>query len=71
MPGIVLNADCIVSVCCAEAPSDIYHRESAGVTRGQGQVPRVRLGSRLKCSEKLHTAARDEKYNNVDMAFPL
>lgn len=42
-----------------------------GVTRGQGQVPRVRLESRLKCSEKPHTAARNEKNNNVDMAFPL
>lgn len=71
MSGIVLNADYIVPLLRLR-PHLIFTTASLlGVTRGQGQVPRVQLESRLKCSEKPHTAARNEKNNNVDMAFPL
>lgn len=72
MWGIVLNADCISAAPRRQRPHLIFTTGSLlGVTRGQGQVPRVRLESRLKCCEKPHSAARDEKNNNVDMAFPL
>lgn len=63
----------IVSCLCGrQGPHLIFTAVSLlGVTGGQGRVPRVQLESRLKCSEKLHTAGCNEKNNNVDMAFPL
>lgn len=52
MLGIVLNADCIAPVW-QQRPHLIFSTASLlGVTGGQGQLPRVRLESRLKCSKK-------------------
>lgn len=62
----------VSSLSGRQGPHLIFTASSLpGVIGGQGRVPRVRLESRLKRSEKLNTAGRNEKNNNVDMAFPL